>query len=79
MTHSSHTAGEAAGLVAALAGPLAPTGITARTQAEVTALFGQLSLVSPGVVPVSEWRPDQAPHGVSADMYAALATTGRPP
>jgi hypothetical protein len=54
---------------------LVPAGITARTHAEVTALFGGLPLVAPGVVPVTEWRPDHAPlHGVSADMYAGLAT-----
>jgi SAM-dependent methyltransferase len=58
---------------------LVPAGITARTHREVTALFGGLALVPPGVVPVSEWRPDHAPaRGVSADVYAALATiTGR--
>jgi hypothetical protein len=58
---------------------LVPDGITARTHAQVTALFGGLSLVAPGVVPVSEWRPDHAPvHGVSADMYAGLAITRQP-
>jgi hypothetical protein len=58
---------------------LVPAGITARSHAEVTSLFGGTSLVAPGVVPVTEWRPDHAPvHGVSADMYAGLATTGRP-
>jgi S-adenosyl methyltransferase len=59
---------------------LVPAGITARTHAEVTALFGGLALIPPGVVPVSEWRPDHAPlHGVSADMYAGLATITRRP
>lgn len=54
---------------------LVPAGITARSHAEVTGLIGRLSLVAPGVVPVSEWRPDHAPlHGVSADVYAGLAT-----
>jgi hypothetical protein len=58
---------------------LVPAGITARSHAEVTSLFGGMSLVAPGVVPVTEWRPDHAPaHGVSADMYAGVATTGRP-
>jgi hypothetical protein len=58
---------------------LVPAGITARSHAEVTALFGGLPLVAPGVVPVTEWRPDHAPvHGVSADMYAGLAATRRP-
>ncbi len=58
---------------------LVPAGISARTHPQVTALFGGMSLVAPGVVPVSEWRPDHAPvRGVSVDMYAGLATiTGR--
>jgi S-adenosyl methyltransferase len=57
---------------------LVPAGITARTHREVTALFGGLALVPPGVVPVSEWRPDHAPvRDVSADMYAGLATLRR--
>jgi hypothetical protein len=58
---------------------LVPAGITARTHREVTGLFG-LALIPPGVVPVSEWRPDRAPvRGASADMYAGLAAvTGRP-
>jgi S-adenosyl methyltransferase len=70
--------GEVASGVAAY-NALVPAGITARTHREVTALFGGLALVAPGVVPVSEWRPDHAPaRGVSADVYAALATiTGR--
>jgi hypothetical protein len=58
---------------------LVPTGITARSHAQVTALFGSLPLVPPGIVPVSEWRPDHAPlHGASADIYAGLATTRQP-
>jgi hypothetical protein len=58
---------------------LVPAGITARTHREVTALFGALALVAPGVVPVSEWRPEHAPvHVVSADVYAGLATVRRP-
>ena len=58
---------------------LVPAGITARSHAQVTALFGGLPLVAPGVVPVSEWRPAHAPRQrVSADIYAGLATTRRP-
>jgi S-adenosyl methyltransferase len=58
---------------------LVPAGITARSHARVTDLFGGLPLVPPGVVPVSEWRPGHDPvRGVSADVYAGLATvTGR--
>jgi S-adenosyl methyltransferase len=58
---------------------LVPAGITARTHREVTALLGGLSLVAPGVVPVSEWRPDHAAvRGVSADVYAGLAAVRGP-
>jgi hypothetical protein len=57
---------------------LVPAGITARTHREVTALFGGLALVAPGVVPVSEWRPGHAPvRGVSADVYGGLAMVRR--
>jgi len=55
-----------------------PVGITARTHREVIGLFVGLALVPPGVVPVSEWRPDHAPvHGVTPDVYAGLATITR--
>jgi S-adenosyl methyltransferase len=57
---------------------MVPVGLTARTHHEVTSLFGALALTPPGVVPVSEWRPEHAPvRGVSADMYAGLATVTR--
>ena len=52
-----------------------PGGITARSHAQVSALLGDLSLVPPGVVPVSEWRPDPGLVRQPADLYAALAAT----
>lgn len=52
-----------------------PGGITARSHAQVSALLGGLSLVPPGVVPVSEWRPEPGPVRQPADLYAALAAT----
>jgi hypothetical protein len=55
---------------------LVPAGITARSHAQVTGLFGGLSLVPPGVVPVGEWRPVMGYHPQPADMYAGLAVTG---
>jgi SAM-dependent methyltransferase len=58
---------------------LVSAGITARSHAEVTALFGDLSLVPPGVVPVSEWRPDLRDLSHHADIYAGLATIQRRP
>jgi hypothetical protein len=70
---------DAVGAGVAAYNTLVPAGITARSHAEVTALFGGLALVAPGVVPVAEWRPAHiGPPGEGADMYAGLATTGRP-
>jgi hypothetical protein len=58
---------------------LVPTGITARTHTQVTALLGGLTLVAPGVVPVAEWRPAHLGQPTqSADVYAGLAQTRRP-
>jgi hypothetical protein len=56
-----------------------PARITPRTHAEVTTLLGGLPLVAPGIVPVTEWRPDHhAQPGDPADVYAGLATTRHP-
>jgi O-methyltransferase involved in polyketide biosynthesis len=53
---------------------LAPVPVTARSHAEVTALFGGLPLLSPGVVPVSEWRIQAGnPFGQPADLHAGVA------
>jgi hypothetical protein len=71
---TSDFAPEAVTAAVAAYNDLVPAGITARSHAQVTALFGGLPLVPPGVVPVSEWRPGHAPvRGVSADIYAGLA------
>jgi S-adenosyl methyltransferase len=57
---------------------LVPAGITARSHAQITALFGGLALVPPGVVPVTGWRPATGDRsGQAADLYAGLATTRR--
>jgi hypothetical protein len=79
----SHLTGDFApdqvGAAVAAYNAMVPVGLTARSHREVTALFGGLPLVPPGVVPVSEWQPDHGPvHGVSADMYAGLAITREP-
>ncbi|HEY2305932.1 MAG TPA: SAM-dependent methyltransferase [Streptosporangiaceae bacterium] len=54
-----------------------PGGVTARSHAEVTALFGGLPLVPPGVVPVTQWRPAApvSPAAPDADLYAGIART----
>jgi len=53
---------------------LVPTTLVPRSHAQVSALFGGLSLVPPGVVPITEWRPaivSPLPH--AADLYAGMA------
>jgi SAM-dependent methyltransferase len=49
-----------------------PTPVIARTHAEVTGLFAGLPLVAPGVIPVSEWRPDMIVRQV-VDLYGGVA------
>jgi O-methyltransferase involved in polyketide biosynthesis len=56
-----------------------PVPVTARSHAQVSALFGGLPLLPPGVVPVSEWRPAVSnPFGQPADLHAGLARVPRP-
>jgi SAM-dependent methyltransferase len=57
---------------------LVSTEITARTHEQLTTLFSGLSLVPPGVVPVSEWRPVMGFRPQPADMYAGLGMTAWP-
>jgi len=53
-----------------------PARVTARSHAEVTALFRGLPLVPPGVVPVTQWRSTPAVgHSPCADLYAGIART----
>jgi hypothetical protein len=53
---------------------LVPSLVIARSHAQVSALFGRLSLVPPGVVPVTEWRSALGgPSSQHADMYAGAA------
>ena len=55
---------------------LVPSPLAARSHAQVSALFGGLPLVPPGVVPITEWRPatvSPLPH--AADLYAGVART----
>jgi hypothetical protein len=56
---------------------MAPVPVTPRTHAQVTGLFGGLPLVAPGVVPVSEWRPDAGELPRPADLYAGAVTIPR--
>jgi SAM-dependent methyltransferase len=51
-----------------------PVPVTPRSHAQVTALFDGMPLVAPGVVRVTEWRPDnRSPIALPADLYAGLA------
>ena len=53
-----------------------PGGVIPRSHAEVTALFGGLPLVPPGVVPLTEWRATSATGPVAcADLFAGAART----
>ena len=54
-----------------------PTAVIPRSHAQVTALFGGLPLVPPGVVPVAEWRPAVTGPAAPADLYAGVARYGR--
>ena len=54
-----------------------PARLVPRTHTQVSALFGGLPLVPPGVVPVTEWRPALAGHCQPADMYGGLARMPR--
>jgi hypothetical protein len=69
---TADSAPEAVGGGVAAYNALVPTSIYARTHAQVTELFGDFSLVPPGVVPVSEWRPDAVAKKVT-DVYAGIA------
>jgi hypothetical protein len=53
-----------------------PTAVTPRSHAQVTALFGGLPLIPPGVVPVAEWRPTAGPVA-QADLFAGIARHDR--
>jgi S-adenosyl methyltransferase len=51
-----------------------PTAVTPRTHSQVSGLLAGRSLVAPGVVPVTEWRPATSlPHRHTADLYAGVA------
>jgi hypothetical protein len=55
---------------------LVPTALIPRSHAQVSALFGELPLVPPGVVPLTEWRSALGgPPSQNTDMYAGIART----
>jgi SAM-dependent methyltransferase len=64
-------ADDPAGVVAALARPLAPGSVVVISH--LTADFGALPLVPPGVVPITEWRPPTGPSPQTVDLYAGVA------
>jgi hypothetical protein len=51
--------------------------VTPRTHSQVTSLFGGLPLLAPGVVPVSEWRPDPGQAAQPCDVYGGIACIPR--
>src|SRR5262249_52641380 len=56
---------------------LTPVPVIPRTHAQVTALFGGLTLVAPGVVPVSEWRMPAGEAARRCDVYGGVACVSR--
>ena len=55
---------------------LVPTPVFPRSHTQVTRLFAGLSLVAPGVVPITSWRPDHAAAADrTADLYGGVART----
>jgi SAM-dependent methyltransferase len=55
---------------------LVPTALTPRSHTQVSGLFGGLPLVSPGVVPLTEWRPTLVGSPTQyVDLYAGVAYT----
>jgi SAM-dependent methyltransferase len=58
-----------------------PVSVCPRDRGQVTALFGELALVWPGVVPITQWWPafQEAPGG-DCDMYGGVAVvrSGQP-
>ncbi|MEV6712172.1 SAM-dependent methyltransferase [Lentzea sp. NPDC051208] len=46
--------------------------VTMRTHAEVTRFFEGMEMVEPGVVPVTDWRPDSF-DGANVSIYGAVA------
>ncbi len=56
---------------------LASVPVTLRTHCQVTALFGGLRLLAPGVVPVSEWRPDAGAVPQPCDLYGGVGCIPR--
>jgi hypothetical protein len=54
-----------------------PIPVTARTHAQVSALFGGLPLLPPGVVPVSEWRTPAGDVAQPADLHGGVARVPR--
>ena len=55
-----------------------PNAMHMRTRTEIAALFGDLELVEPGLVPPPRWRPDPADDDPEAgDDYPGVAGLGR--
>jgi hypothetical protein len=54
-----------------------PTWVTPRTHTQITALFGGLPLLPPGVVPVSEWRTPAGEVAQACDLYGGVARVRR--
>ncbi|MEV4079182.1 SAM-dependent methyltransferase [Nonomuraea fuscirosea] len=50
-----------------------------RTRAQISRFFTGLDMVEPGLVPVTDWRPDDITEGVPGDNIGLLGGVGRVP
>jgi S-adenosyl methyltransferase len=55
---------------------MGPTQLTLRTRDQIAGFFTGLDLVDPGLVPLPQWRADQAAHGEPIPAYGCI---GRKP
>ena len=58
---------------------LAGEPFATRTRAEVTGFFDGLEIVEPGIVMVSDWRPDPGDHRPPAEQVSIYGALGRKP
>jgi hypothetical protein len=56
---------------------MSPVPVTPRSHTQVTALFGGLPLLAPGVVPVTQWRPRIGAETPPCDLHAGVARIPR--
>lgn len=78
LSHATARAGSDAAEVAKVYNEgRSPSQMRMRTRPEIEALFGELEVIEPGVVPIPRWRPEDIPDSDVSDDYPGLAGVGR--